>query len=419
MKKTIFLLTLLSLLSTSALFADVDLEPSFLWENMFRPSEEEETYSMIEAIRAAIKEDPEDHTNYGALAFFYDRAGLHEEAIVALKTEIKYHPKGKTGKDVAYGNLAREYIILERLDEAKAALDEAMEYNSDNIINNMHLVQYYLMKKQYKEAALAMKKESDLGSEEDTYFNWYRYAFFDLNMDNTEVVDMFRYAVELDPESHDARRTFATAIRGDLDNLEKNFSKVIEEYKKALDCKPDHIPTYICIADTYMFMAIKTKNDDYNKNALEWFNKACSINPEDEKLLYAMATFYRYTKRYDEAILKLEKAMNLNFKDEEYIKESLSKVYNNKAYSLYEKGEDLSKGLELIDKAIALRPNNGVFLSTKAELLYKMGKFEEAYAYIKRGIALEPDHPEIKRDLENIENALKRAKIGINGIDGE
>jgi len=217
---------------------------------------------------------------------------------------------------------------------------------------------------------------------------------------------MFQYAVELDPESHDARRTFATAIRGDFGNLEKNFSEIMVEYEKALSCKPNHIATHICIADTYMFMAIKTENDDYNKSALEWFAKASGIDPNNEQLFYAMANFYRYNERYDEAILKLEEAISLGFKDEHII-EGLAEAYNDKAYSLYRKGENLEKGLELIDKAIAIIPNDGIILSTKAELLYKMGRFEEAYTYIKRGIVLEPDHPEIKQNLKMIEEALK------------
>jgi len=417
MGKTIFLLILLLFLSTSTVSADVNLEPSFLWKDMVGPSEEEKIYNSIEGMKTIVKKDPTNYKHYDTLAFMYDYAGLNEEAAIALEAEIKYYPDSETGKDVIYGNLAREYIILERLDEAKDAIDRAMEINPNNYLNSMHLVQYHLLKKQYKEAALAMKNESDLGNETDTYFNWYRYTFFDLKMDNSEVVDMFQYVVELDPESHDARRTFATAIRGDLDNLEKNFSKVIEEYKKALDCKPDHVPIYICIADTYMFMAMRTKDDSYNNNALEWFAKAYEIDPRHERLFYAMANFYNYNERHDEAILKLKKAISLGFNDEHMMK-SLARAYNNKAYSLYQEGKDLNKGLEVIEKAIALNPNDGVILSTKAELLYKMGRFEEAYIYIKRGIALEPEHLEIKQDLENIENALKRTKIESNSGKG-
>ena len=51
-------------------------------------------------------------------------------------------------------------------------------------------------------------------------------------------------------------------------------------------------------------------------------------------------------------------------------------------------------------------PNNGIFLSTKAELLYKLGRYDEAYNYIKKGIALEPNQAEIQSDVKMIEKAL-------------
>ena len=140
MKKTIFLSILLLLLSTSAVFADVNFEPSFLWKDMGEPSVEEKAHDVIERMKDEIENDPENYTNYEEIAIFYDYIGFHEKAIEALKMAIKYYPEDEIDKDVLYGNLAREYIILKRLDEAKIAIDKALELNPANIINNMHLV---------------------------------------------------------------------------------------------------------------------------------------------------------------------------------------------------------------------------------------------------------------------------------------
>ena len=66
--------------------------------------------------------------------------------------------------------------------------------------------------------------------------------------------------------------------------------------------------------------------------------------------------------------------------------------------------------MESIDKAISMYPNNGIYLSTKAELLYKLGRYNEAYEYIKKGIKLEPNMAEIKNDVKMIEKALNESK---------
>lgn len=415
MKKIIFLLILLLYLVAPTTFANVNFEPLFLWDGLFELPEKKQNFDVIQRIKEAIKKDPENYTNYSALAIVYDYNNLYEEAVEALKSAIKYYPDDEGQKDFVYGNLARMYLILKQLDKAKDALDKAMEYNPTNAVNNVHLTQYYLMKNKYEKAALTMKKDSDYNGKEDTYFDWYQYALNKLEIGALGLTEVFKHVVQLDPENYSAHRTLATAIRGDLTNLEKNFPEVMKEYNKSLDLKPQYIPTYICIADTYMFMAMRTKDESYNKQALEWFAKAYELDPKNEKLFYAMASFYNYNKRYDEAILKIKKAISLGFNDKHMMIE-LAKIYNNKAYSLYQKGKDLEKGLEIIEKAIALAPDDGIILSTKAELLYKMNKFEEAYIYIKKAIVLEPDHLEIKQDLENIENALKRVRIESNNI---
>ncbi len=122
-----------------------------------------------------------------------------------------------------------------------------------------------------------------------------------------------------------------------------------------------------------------------------------------------MGNAYYYGRDYDKAIEKLEYAYK-NGLDDDDLKETLARAYNNKAYALYQAGNNLDEGLSLIDKAIQLLPGSGIILGTKAELLYKLGRYEEAHKYITRALELEPEYEEMKQDLVRIEEAL-------NGLD--
>jgi tetratricopeptide (TPR) repeat protein len=64
----------------------------------------------------------------------------------------------------------------------------------------------------------------------------------------------------------------------------------------------------------------------------------------------------------------------------------------------------------MIDKAIMLDPDNGLILSTKAELLYKKKRFKDAYTCIQKAMALAPDEPGMREEFENIEKAAKALK---------
>ena len=177
------------------------------------------------------------------------------------------------------------------------------------------------------------------------------------------------------------------------------------EYKKALKLNPEYLPTYISIANTYMFQALTTKDRKYFKDSLRWFNKAAKLEPDNFRLSYAMGNLYLCMEQYDKAIEKLEYAVDKGTNHPEPAN-LLALAYNGKAYTLYKKGENLDQALELINKAIQLKPRDGIILSTKAEILYKLKRYEEAHRYIKEAMALEPDHEEIKQDLANIEAAL-------------
>jgi len=187
----------------------------------------------------------------------------------------------------------------------------------------------------------------------------------------------------------------------------------IKEFKKALKINPKYIPTYISMSNTYLFLALMKKEKKPLKEAKEWFDKAYKIDPANINLAYAMGEYFLYIKDYDKAIEKLEYAYSRNPKDEN-TRNELATAYNNKAYYLYKSGKDLDYGIKLIDKAIEIKPDDGIILSTKAELLYKIGKYEEAYKYIKKGLRLAPDEGEIKRDLEMIKDALhKKCRSGL------
>ncbi|MCF7892409.1 MAG: tetratricopeptide repeat protein [Candidatus Omnitrophica bacterium] len=379
-------------------------------ERLFKPStEEEKTINAIKRIEELSEEDPKSYQHYEKLSVLYNYIGQYEKELEVLKKAIKYYPKDGKDKDILYGNLARTYLILNRPDEAKQALDKATKINPKNPINQMHLVQYYMKKRELKKSASALKRLNDLVSDAEQYYKAYNHAFLEEKMNNEELIAIFRELAKIDPQNSEAHKMYATALRNDFSNINKNFPTIMKEYKKAIKLDPRNIFNYITIANTYTVKARMNKDDKYFQNALDWLKKAKNIDPDHKKLPFVFGYCYLYMGEYDKAIINLEKAVRNNPKEEEPL-EILLNAYNGKAYQAYKEGKNLEEGIDIIDKALSYQPENGIFLSTKAELLYKMGRYQEAYEYIKRGIALEPDYPEIQQDLKMIEEALKDKK---------
>ena len=57
---------------------------------------------------------------------------------------------------------------------------------------------------------------------------------------------------------------------------------------------------------------------------------------------------------------------------------------NNLAYFLIDKDRNIDEGLELVDKALKLSPDNYNYLHTKGWGLYKQGKYKEALDILQK-----------------------------------
>lgn len=388
-----------------ALTGEPSMNMRLVEEFLSGKADSQKTRNVIDEIQGEIERNPSNYVNYSALAFVCDYAGLYDKALEAIKSEIRYTPE-KGGWDVIYGNLAREYLNIGKIDEVRKPALKSLKFSPANINTRMHLLSYYVLKGKHKEAGLELKKMSGLDKQMDFYYEIY-VRCFDKIQNRRDFIELFTESVKINPNSPLSHRALGTAIRDlSYEDLEKNLPVIMGAFNKARELDPNYAPTYISIANTYMHLGFKTNDRAYFDDSLEWINKAHKLDPKNLKVSYSMGNIFLAMEEYDKGIEKLEYTFYNGGNDKDTT-ELLAAAYNNKAYSYYEMGKNMKEGLKVIDKAIVLDPDNGFILSTKAELLYKMKRFNEAYECIQKAMKLEPDEPGIKQDLANIEKAMK------------
>lgn len=414
-----FLFTLIYFLSFPALASAKVAPPVPPFTEIFEEevkdkNEDERDYQrIIDGLLLKTFEEPYNYENYGILAFVYDYIGDYENALEAFKLEVAYLPEDAEEKDIYYGNLARAFMLTDQWEQGREWLDKADAINPDNHFNRWNAFDYYVQhKKDFPAAAMELKKlDQILGEDRDPYHEAYM-KVLDTLKDGEAVISLFKETVKAEPNNFKTHRMLGAAIRNlPSGDYQKQFSLAMEELNTAYELNPRYIPTIITIANAHMFLELLAKKEGGYKTAEEWFEKAYAIDPDNVKAALAHGILLSYMQSYDKAIEKLEFA-HANDNEDDTIKSSLAASYNGKAYGFYQAGEHLEEGLILVEKALALQPQDGFILSTKAELLYKLGRFQEAYEYIKKGITLEPDHAEIQQDFKMIEAALGIKKQG-------
>ena len=172
-------------------------------------------------------------------------------------------------------------------------------------------------------------------------------------------------------------------------------------------------------------MAMSSKKPDQAIKALQpHVNKFYS----DFTMQYLLGTAYYQTNDFDNAERYLAQALEIypqsrntkhnlaliydsmgewNLSDQLYIEliESDStdaQAFNNYAYSLVERDEDIDFALELAQYAISLEPKSAAYLDTVGWIYFKLKHFDEALKYIKESLTIDSNNSTIQGHLNQI-----------------
>ena len=238
-----------------------------------------------------------------------------------------------------------------------------------------------------------------------TWTNWIYSYYFGTQY---EAIKYLKQLLEFDDQS-----PLIYYNIGDAYNSLFQYDKAIPEFEKALeiynkwDSKPLWVYSYTALGYAYH------KTGQW-KREKELYKKAEKDFPNDPDLIYMQAvmsltemdtiTANRYIEKY-KSILKDNSSSETDIntglayiyseagiidKAEKYFRQALSLEpkyawrLNNLSWFLIDKGRNINEGLELIERALQLSPENYYYLHTKGWGLYKQGKYKEAFDILQK-----------------------------------
>ncbi len=141
---------------------------------------------------------------------------------------------------------------------------------------------------------------------------------------------------------------------------------------------------------------------DY-ENAELFLEKALSIFPESRNAKHNLALIYDTLKNWEKSDTIYMELIASDSTD--------AQAYNNYAYSLVERDEDIEFALELAKKAIRLSPNSAPYLDTIGWIYYKLGQFDEAISYVRESLNIDKDNITIRNHMDEIIKAKAQSNI--------
>ncbi|OGQ08763.1 MAG: hypothetical protein A3G32_06270 [Deltaproteobacteria bacterium RIFCSPLOWO2_12_FULL_40_28] len=374
----------------------------------------------IDYYKQVIGKDFKNEEAYNLLAQEYLLQDKTKEAIEALKKIIQYYPES-IGAHYYLGS-----IYATQIKDLNKALQ--IYENILNIFPNdqraMRLVaEIHLAKKDYNQALklfdeLTINNPSDLSLKIKT-------ALLHYELKNLEqAILIFQDILESNPRSDRIHYYLGLlylelkAYDKSLDHLNqvppqssfyadsvgskalvfkktKQPQKAIEMAKTNIQKYPDHPEYYSLLVNIYL-------GEEKHDEAMQAIDDGLKKIPQNEELLFSKGVIYDKMGETKKSLEIMEEVLKLNDKN--------ALALNFIGYSLAEKGEELNRAQELIEKAFSIKPNDGYIADSLGWVYFQKGQIEKALSFLEKANFLSPNVPTILIHLGEVYQKMGNRK---------
>ncbi|POY39269.1 hypothetical protein C3K47_01880 [Solitalea longa] len=290
--------------------------------------------------------------------------------------------------EAAYYELALAYQALEQNESALIAINKAIQYNKEQ-------VWYYQLKASLQQQLDMFSKAADTYSvliglkpqSEEFYYSQANALIFADRIDEalvlyTKIERRFGYSDDLI-----LQRQRVYLKKGDLQSAVREMEGLIKRY-------PDEVRYYLMAAELY------ESNNFYDK-ALEKYQQAMRIAPDNGYLHLALADYYKIKGNKTAVFDAVKKAF---ISDEVDVDSKIRILYNNYTDNNQQavKGEALVLSALLIDKY----PYNAQVYAIRADFMMIQDKKKEACELYKKSLANDKSNYTVWEQLARVQLSL-------------
>jgi len=177
-------------------------------------------------------------------------------------------------------------------------------------------------------------------------------------------------------KAYDAAQNWLSKIEDDKERLTAQLRKAsimakLGKVDAALTLIEQLPEQTVAQARTKLMTQVKLMRD-YGQvpKAIQTLDKALATDPTDIELLYELSTLHEKAKNYEKMEALLQQVIRLQPNN--------AVAYNALGYSLADRGIRLQEAKKLIERALAIAPNDPYMVDSLAWVLFRMGRLDES-----------------------------------------
>ena len=276
------------------------------------------------------------------------------------------------------------------LNEIESLLDNK-EIRSNPFINNLYnqLAYEYLINGFYDKSEEFFEKSLEI-NDKDRFALYYLSTLYRESAKFDQSIQLSEQHIKLYPNDKEGYINKSIS----LISLQR-FDLAKNQLSEALELFPEDFQINYFLGLAYYSLK------DF-ESAEIFYNKALSIDTSSIAAMHALAMAYDQNKKWEKSDQLYTELIALNTND--------AQAYNNYAYSLIERNEDVDYALTLAKKAIELSPKTSSYLDTIGWMYFKLNDLEKAKEFIGEAIVYDESSSVV---LEHYGDVL----IKLNEID--
>ncbi|MBN2720717.1 MAG: tetratricopeptide repeat protein [Proteobacteria bacterium] len=324
----------------------------------------------------------------GELGAQMEKQGQAESAILLYEAYLTRDPQNNAVR----GFLARACFIKGEYPRARDQSEIIIETDPENTTGLLILGLSETRLGDYESALETFKRLREVSGEGFETLMQIGSAQRELEM-YSEAAATFEEAVRIYPDRFEPHLNLAI-----IHDAMENMTKAEESARKALSLAPERSNLRIYLAQ------ILTRQGHFAE-AISLLEEGLKIAPGDTGLLYQMGITYDQSGRFDLAEKILERLLET---DPDH-----ADALNYLGYSWADRGLRLEKALEMIEKALRLRPDAAYIVDSLGWVHYRMGHYEEALKHLLVAVEKMGDDPTVLDHLGDTYEKLGQEELAV------
>ena len=311
------------------------------------------------------------------LAQVYEQQGKLAEA------EEIYRALIDTAKQPeALSGLLRVLDREDRLDEGLVLLETLQAASPSDETIRLQMAMVWAEKKNYPRAIEALLPAAT-AHPDNTRMQVYLASLYEETEAFDKAIELYEAAIKRE------KRPYALRLRLGMlyaDRL-KQTDRALAEGDAALVLDPAR-------PDAYLFKGAVLLEAERYAEAAQVLSDGIAKNPETADLRFHLGVAYDKLDRFDDMVAAMQVAIRLDAQH--------AVALNYLGYSYADRGIRLDEAIDLIQRALAVRPDDGYIVDSLGWVYYKMGRLDEAITTLQRAAALSPEDAAIHEHLGDV-----------------